>query len=430
MFGFKKRKILIAVVCFTLFGISAVWISARGVYAIQRKAYEKIKVFTEIVSIIEDNYVDEVDTTKLIYGAIRGMLNTMDPHSSFMSPEQYKEMRVETRGSFGGLGIEITMKDGILMVVSPIEDTPAFRAGIKAGDKIVKIEDKHTRDMTIQEAVKLMRGKKGTKITIWIMREGFDKPKAFEITRDVIKIKSVKSKMLDDDYGYVRITQFQHDTGKELRKALKNLEGQSKGLKGLILDLRNNPGGLLNEAVSVSDTFLRSGLIVYTEGRVKGQEMRFSAGMDGIEPDYPVVVLINGGSASASEIVAGALQDHKKAVIIGTTSFGKGSVQSIIPLEDGSALRLTTSKYFTPSGRSIQAKGIKPDIFVAEGTVTEKKVNNRHISEKDLKRHLVVEPETKDDKTKKESKEKISDLQLLRALEYLKSWYIFREVAS
>lgn len=422
-----RGKVLLPVVVLLFLGVLLTGIDP-GVYAIPKRTYEKIRVFTEAISLIEDNYVEEVEPDKLIYGAIRGMLSSLDPHSSFMSPDEYREMQVETRGSFGGLGIEITIKDGILTVVSPIEDTPAFKAGIKAGDQIVRIEEKHTKDMTIQEAVKLLRGPKGTKVKIWIMRKGFDKPKPFEITRDIIKIKSVKFKTIEEGYGYVRVAQFQQGTSSDLRKALKKLEEDTGGLKGLILDLRNNPGGLLDQAVAVSDIFLDSGLIVYTEGRRQGEEMRFSADLDGTEPDYPVVVLVNGGSASASEIVAGALQDHKKAVILGTPTFGKGSVQSIVPLSDGSAIRLTTAKYYTPSGRSIQARGITPDIVVEEAEI-KKEEETMQIREKDLERHLTVDTgeSGKEEEDKNLKREDITDLQLLMALDYLKGWHIFKE---
>lgn len=416
-----RRKTVLVILFFLLFGV-AVTVASPGVHAGSRGVYEKIKVFTEALTIVEENYVEEVDPETLIYNAIKGMVNNIDPHSSFMTPDEYKEMQVETRGSFGGLGIEITIKDGILTVVSPIEDTPAYRAGIKAGDRIVKIEDKPTKGMTLGEAVKLLRGPKGTKVTIWIMREGFDKPKPFEIVRDIIHIQSVKSKLLDKEFGYVRVISFQQGTDEELKKSLNRLEEESGGLKGLILDLRNNPGGLLDQAVSVADIFLKKGLIVYTKGRIKEQEMRFEAKNDGTEPSYPIVVLVNGGSASASEIVAGALKDHHRAVIMGTTTFGKGSVQSIIPLDDGSALRLTTSKYYTPSGVSIQAKGIEPDIVVEEKLV--EKVEEEHPREKDLKGHLEGEPTGKEEEKKTEE---IKDFQLKTALDYLKGWYIFKE---
>lgn len=399
--------------------------------------YESIELFTDVLAIVKKSYVEEVDTKKLIYGAINGMLAALDPHSSFMPPDTYKELKLDTKGEFGGLGIEISIKDGILTVISPIEDTPAYRAGMKAGDQILKIDDKFTKDLTIMDAVKRMRGVKGTKVTLTIMREGFDKPKEFPLTRDIIQVKSIKFKMLDDGYGYVRIAQFQEKTADDLQKALDSLNESGKGkLKGLVLDLRNDPGGLLDQAVKVSEIFLDEGkLIVYTEGREKDAQMKFSSRQSDKQPDYPIVALINSGSASASEIVAGALQDHKRAVVMGVQSFGKGSVQTIIPLSDNSGLRLTTAKYFTPSGRSIQAKGITPDIVVEriELDVKEKK-ESMHLREKDLENHFendkqvptTEKPETlplykTDDQVK-------NDYQLLRALDLLKGWEILKKV--
>lgn len=399
--------------------------------------YESIELFTDVLAIVKKSYVEEVDTKKLIYGAINGMLAALDPHSSFMPPDTYKELKLDTKGEFGGLGIEISIKDGILTVISPIEDTPAYRAGMKAGDQILKIDDKFTKDLTIMDAVKRMRGVKGTKVTLTIMREGFDKPKEFPLTRDIIQVKSIKFKMLDDGYGYVRIAQFQEKTADDLQKALDSLNESGKGkLKGLVLDLRNDPGGLLDQAVKVSEIFLDEGkLIVYTEGREKDAQMKFSSRQSEKQPDYPIVALINSGSASASEIVAGALQDHKRAVVMGVQSFGKGSVQTIIPLSDNSGLRLTTAKYFTPSGRSIQAKGITPDIVVEriELDVKEKK-ESMHLREKDLENHFendkqvptTEKPETlplykTDDQVK-------NDYQLLRALDLLKGWEILKKV--
>lgn len=399
--------------------------------------YESIELFTDVLAIVKKSYVEEVDTKKLIYGAINGMLAALDPHSSFMPPDTYKELKLDTKGEFGGLGIEISIKDGILTVISPIEDTPAYRAGIKAGDQILKIDDKFTKDLTIMDAVKRMRGVKGTKVTLTIMREGFDKPKDFPLTRDVIQVKSIKFKMLDDGYGYLRIAQFQEKTSDDLQKALDILNETSKGkLKGLVLDLRNDPGGLLDQAVKVSETFLEEGkLIVYTEGREKDAQMKFSSRKSEKQPDYPIVALINSGSASASEIVAGALQDHKRAVVMGVQSFGKGSVQTIIPLSDNSGLRLTTAKYFTPSGRSIQAKGITPDIVVEriELTSTEKK-ESMHLREKDLENHF--ENDKKEQSTEKtevlplyKTDEQVkNDYQLLRALDLLKGWEILKKV--
>jgi carboxyl-terminal processing protease len=399
--------------------------------------YESIELFTDVLAIVKKSYVEEVDTKKLIYGAINGMLASLDPHSSFMPPDTYKELKLDTKGEFGGLGIEISIKDGVLTVISPIEDTPAYRAGLKSGDQILKIDDKFTKDMTIMDAVKRMRGAKGTKVTLTIMREGFDKPKDFPLTRDIIQVNSVKFKMLDDGYGYVRIAQFQEKTSDDLQRALASLNETGKGkLKGLVLDLRNDPGGLLDQAVKVSETFLDEGkLIVYTEGREKDAQMKFSSRKGDKQPNYPIVVLINSGSASASEIVAGALQDHKRAVVMGVQSFGKGSVQTIIPLSDNSGLRLTTAKYFTPSGRSIQAKGITPDIAVEriELASTEKK-ESMHLREKDLENHFEndkKEPSSEKSETLplyKTDEQVKNDYQLLRALDLLKGWEILKKV--
>lgn len=419
-----RQKVAMALVIAILVSVFIGGITFR-VSALPQKAYENIRIFTDAISIVQDNYTEEVDPKNLIYGAIKGMVQGLDPHSSFLTPEDYKEMQVETKGTFGGIGIEIGIRDGVLTVISPIEDTPAFRVGIKAGDRIVKIWDKPTKDMGITDAVKLMRGPKGTKVTLWIMREGFKEPQEFVITRDIIEVKSVKYRPLEEGFGYIRIVQFQERTTNDLEDALKKLGSNEGKLKGLILDLRNNPGGLLTQAVEVSDKFLDSGLIVYTKGRVTSQDLRFEAKREGIHPDYPMIVLVNGGSASASEIVAGALQDHKRAVVLGTQTFGKGSVQTIIPLSDGSALRLTTSKYYTPSGRSIQAKGIEPDIVVEDVHREEVKAP---IKEKDLERHLEeegVEPE-KRIKVEEKVKAEAEDIQLKRALDYLKSWYIFQ----
>jgi carboxyl-terminal processing protease len=334
----------------------------RGITAVE-DTYEKLKVFTEILSLVQSNYVEEVNSRDLIYGAVKGMLDTLDPHSAFMTPEAFKEMQVETQGSFGGLGIEITVKDRMLTVVAPIDGTPAERAGILPGDRIVKIEGQATRDMTLMDAVRKLRGPKGSKVTISILREGSSEPMDITLVREVIEVHSVRSKDLGDGIYYVRITSFQEKTSKDLEKALD--QAQKAGDAALILDLRNDPGGLLNQAVAVSDMFLDKGqLIVYTEGRIKNQDLRFTAEHTNGLPKWPMVVLVNGGSASASEIVAGALQDWKRAVLIGTKTFGKGSVQTVIPLSDGSGLRLTTAKYFTPRGRSIHGIGITPDIVV------------------------------------------------------------------
>ncbi|MEK6718416.1 MAG: S41 family peptidase [candidate division NC10 bacterium] len=334
----------------------------HGTTAIE-DTYEKLKVFTEILSLVQSSYVDEVKSKELIYGAVKGMLETLDPHSAFMPPEVFREMQVETQGSFGGLGIEITVKDRTLTVVAPIEGTPADHAGIQPGDRIIKIEGQPTKDLTLMDAVRKLRGPKGSKVTITILREGSLEPLDVTLVREVIEVKSVRSKDLGDGIYYVRLSSFQERTTKDMERALE--QAQKAGSTALILDLRNDPGGLLNQAVAVSDMFLDKGqLIVYTQGRVKNQDLRFTAEHSNGFPRWPMVVLVNGGSASASEIVAGALQDWKRAVILGTKTFGKGSVQTVIPLSDGSGLRLTTAKYFTPRGRSIHGTGIMPDILV------------------------------------------------------------------
>jgi len=326
--------------------------------------YENLRLFTEVLSIVQSQYVDEVAPKDIIYNAIKGTLRGLDPHSSFLDPEMYREMQVETSGSFGGLGIEITLRDDVLTVVAPIEGTPAYRAGIQPGDRILKIEGLTTKDMQLSDAVKRMRGKPGSKITITIVREGWAEPKDFFITREQIRVQSVRANQLEPGIEYIRLRQFQEQTANDLETSLDKYVKEGK-IQGLVLDLRNNPGGLLTSAVEVTEKFLESGkLVVYTEGRVRNQNMRFSSNAKRVFSDFPIVVLVNQGSASASEIVAGALQDWGRAVVIGTQSFGKGSVQTIIPLSDGSGLRLTTAKYFTPKGRSIHGKGITPDIIV------------------------------------------------------------------
>jgi carboxyl-terminal processing protease len=333
--------------------------------AVDRGAtYENLKLFTDVLAIIQNQYVDETEPREVIQGAVRGMLRGLDPHSSYMDPESYREMQVETSGSFGGLGIEITIRDDQLTVVSPIEGTPAARAGVQAADRIVRIEGLATKDMTLPDAVKRMRGPRGTKVTITILREGVREPFDVTLTREVIQVQSIKSQEIEPGIGYVRIRQFQERTAQDLVAGVERLEKTGR-LAGLIIDLRNNPGGLLPAAVEVSEEFLGDGkLVVYTEGRVRSQNMRFVAHAKRPVTEVPLVVLVNQGSASASEIVAGAIQDHGRGLILGTTTFGKGSVQTIIPLADGSGLRLTTARYFTPKGRSIHGKGIAPDIVI------------------------------------------------------------------
>lgn len=415
---------------------------SQKVSALSNTMYEDLKVLTDVIGYIQKDYVEETKSKDLVYGAIKGMLETLDPHSAFMPPNMYKETQEETKGRFEGLGIEITMKDGVLTVVSPIEDTPAYKAGILAGDQILKINGESTKNLTLMDSVKRLRGPRGTKVTITIMREGFTKPKDYTLVRDVIPIRSVRHELLEKHYGYIRISQFQEKTDADFEKAMKTLEEESKGtLKGLILDLRNNPGGLLDQAIKISDRFIDSGLICSVEGRKEEQKMKFYAHPDGNLARYPLVVLVNGGSASGAEIVAGAIQDHGRGILVGTHTFGKGSVQTIIPLKDGSGLRLTTARYYTPSGRSIQAKGIVPDIIVKLTKPEEEKevVVPKLPSEKDLERHLIdtekgvpkEKEKPKKEEVKEEGKEKKPpDNQLDRALELLKSWDIFKNIAK
>jgi carboxyl-terminal processing protease len=400
--------------------------------------YQYLKVFSDVMSIVQDNYVEKVDQKKLVYGAITGMLRELDPHSSFLKPEDYKELQIETKGKFGGLGIEITIRDNILTVVAPLEDTPADKAGIQANDQIIKIDDQPTQDMSLMDAVQKMRGAKGTKVKLTIFRKGEKKPLDFEVVRDIIAIQSVKSSSLEPGFGYVRISSFQSGTGSDLRKALDQLEAENPGMQGLILDLRNDPGGLLDQAVEVSGEFLEEGLIVYTGGRLESQKMRFEAHKNAKPHTYPIVVLVNSGSASASEIVAGALQDQKRAIIMGEQTFGKGSVQTVIPLNDGSALRLTTSLYYTPSGRSIQAKGITPDIVVKR-EMPKGEDNNAgddmlRVREKDLPRHMENQKSDSQNTGKPDSSQadakKLADQdnQVRRALDLLKGYKIMAQM--
>ena len=349
---------------------------------------DELRTFTEVFARIKADYVEPVEDKKLLEDSIQGMLAGLDPHSSYLDADSFKDVRVETEGQFGGLGIEVTMENGFVKVVSPIEDTPAAAAGLKTGDLIIRLDDKAVKGMTLTDAVRLMRGKPGSDIVLTVVREGSNKPLKFTVTRAVIKIQSVKQKLLDPGYGYVRITQFQSGTTKNLQTAIKKLETENKGaLKGMILDLRNNPGGVLNAAVGVSDAFLNKGLIVYTEGRVADSKLKFSAAPGDLINGAPIVVLVNGGSASASEIVAGALQDHKRAVVMGTKTFGKGSVQTIVPVSNGAALKITTARYYTPDGRSIQAAGIAPDIVTEDAKITRNDTGQR-LRESDLARHL------------------------------------------
>ena len=352
--------------------------------------YEDLRTFTEVFGRIKRDYVEPVSDKKLLEDAIKGMLAGLDPHSAYLDSEQYKDLREGTTGQFGGLGIEVTMENGFVKVVSPIDDTPAQRAGMKAGDLVVRLDEKPVKGMTLGEAVKIMRGEPGSDILLTVIREGEEAPLKVSITRAIIKVKSVKSKILEKDFGYLRISSFQSRTGQGVIDAVNKLRKENEGdLKGLVLDLRNNPGGVLNAAVEVSDAFLEKGLIVYTEGRIKNSEMRFNAAPGDVVNGIPVVVLINAGSASASEIVAGALQDHKRAIIMGEKSFGKGSVQTILPTSGNAAVKLTTARYYTPSGRSIQAEGIEPDIVLARVKLETIEASKfKPVKEADLSHHL------------------------------------------
>ncbi len=402
------------------------------------EVYQYLRLFSDVMSIVQDNYVEKVEPKKLMHGAINGMLRELDPHSSFLKPEDYKELQIETKGKFGGLGIEITIRDNILTVVAPLEGTPADKAGIQANDQIMKIDDQPTQDMSLTDAVQKMRGPKGTKVKLTIIRKGERKPLDFELVRDIISIQSVKFRSLEPGFGYVRISSFQSGTANDLRKGLDQLESENPGMQGLVLDLRNDPGGLLDQAVEVSDEFLDHGLIVYTGGRLDNQKMRFEAHKNAKLHNYPIVVLVNSGSASASEIVAGALQDQKRAIIMGEQTFGKGSVQTVIPLNDGSALRLTTSLYYTPSGRSIQAKGITPDIIVKRETVKSGEEgpgeDAPRVREKDLPRHMENQKSDspgKHETAQAEAKKMVEgDNQLRRALDLLKGYKIMAQTLS
>ena len=325
----------------------------------------ELRNFSDIFARIKSDYVEDVDDKTLLENAIRGMLTGLDPHSTYLNPEEYKELKIGTTGKFGGLGIQVGMEDGFVKVISPIDDTPAFRAGLESGDLIIRLNEKSVKGMTLNDAVKIMRGDPGTDITLTVVREGADKPLPFTVTRDIISVKSVKSKILEPDYGYIRISNFQSKTARDLVSEISKLKKENKNeLKGLVLDLRNNPGGVLSAAADVSDAFIDDGKLVYTKGRINNSEFEFNAKPGDIMNGLPLVVLINGGSASASEIVAGALQDHKRAVVMGSKSFGKGSVQTIQELRSGGAVKITTARYFTPSGRSIQGEGITPDIIL------------------------------------------------------------------
>lgn len=407
-----------------------------AVFAAEEEAKDEIplaelRLFAEIFGRIKQDYVESVQDRELLDYAIKGMLSGLDPHSAYLDEEDYAELKVGTSGEFGGLGIEVGLEDGFVKVIAPIDDTPAEKAGIKAGDLIIKLDDQAIKGLTLDEAVKLMRGKPGTEVSLVIRREGEDKLLTFSLERDVIKVASVKSRELGEGFGYIRVSQFQSHTASDMLGAINDLKKAAGGdLQGLVLDLRNNPGGVLNAAVSISDAFLREGLIVYTEGRVKDSLLEFQATPDDVLDDKPLVVLVNGGSASASEIVAGALQDHKRAVILGQPTFGKGSVQTIIPVNSSVAVKLTTARYFTPNGRSIQAEGIEPDIIIKPMVLKAAKQGAKRMKEADLAHHLSnpVNGDRKQEAKPASAEEDLleTDFELNEALNLLKGMAILR----
>ena len=383
---------------------------------------DELRNFSDVFARIKSDYVEPVKDKTLIENAIRGMLSGLDPHSAYMDPDEYQELRIGTTGQFGGLGIQVGMQDGFVKVISPIDDTPAFHAGIEAGDLIIRLDEEPVKGMTLNQAVKRMRGAPGSTIKLTVVREGKDKPMTFVVTRAIINVKSIKSRMLDPGYGYVRITNFQSKTGRDMVAAINKLLKQNKGpLKGLVLDLRNNPGGVLNAAADVADAFIESGKLVYTEGRIANSHFEFDAHPGDILNKAPIVVLINGGSASASEIVAGALQDHHRAILMGSKTFGKGSVQTIQELRNGGAVKITTARYFTPSGRSIQNEGITPDIPLDSLKLSKAKDDSGFgITEADLSHHLSNPTKTEAEikKTEKSQAEKDKDIEKLTTEDY------------
>ena len=441
----KRHKAIVVVLLLSLpilsLGIGGVH---QRLLAGTDQTYEELKVFSDVLDIIEKNYVDPVEPKELIRGAIQGMINSIDPHSAYLLPEAYKDLQIETKGEFSGIGIVITMQDNMITVISPIEGTPAYEAGVKAGDVIIKVDGEETKAMMLWEAVKKMRGKKGTEVVITVLRKGVTDPIDFTLVRDIIPLESVRSHLLKPGYGYIRITNFREKTGHDVMTALQKLESDKTPLKGLILDVRDNPGGLLDQAIEVADIFLDKGEIVSIKGRREAHSKTYMARKNTVKHSYPIVLLINGGSASAAEIVAGALQDHGRCVVLGTTSFGKGSVQTVEPLRDGSGLKLTIARYYTPNGKAIQATGIIPDIVVERRDLsTEEDLAQARMKEKDLKNHISAQPPGD---MPEEMKKKILDMrgvkvpdegtpdavkrlveednQVQRALDILTSWQI------
>lgn len=425
----RKRRAFQVFFLLLLAVVGGMYLRSMPALSAQESTLENLRKFSEILDIIEKNYVEEVDMEKLIEGAVQGMMKSLDPHSTYLTAEMYRELQVDTKGEFGGLGIVISIKDEVLTVVSPIEDTPAFKAGIEAGDRIVKIDGEETAGISIMDAVSKLRGPKGTDVTISIMRDGFDRPKDYTITRDIIKIKSVRHRVLNDGVGYIRISSFQENTADDLKAALKELNSHNPPLWGLVLDLRNNPGGLLDQAITVSDLFLKSGVIVTTKGRSSAESGKIYRARDlGIEPNMPIIVLVNGGTASGSEILAGALRDNNRALLLGTQTFGKGVMQMIVPLRDGSALKLTTAKYYTPSGVCIQAMGLTPDFVVDYRRPEIQEEKKTQLREQDLKGHIESESPMPDalEPPYQTGEDFIIDNQLQHAIDLIKGWELFK----
>lgn len=435
---FIQSVCLLALIITIVFQLSEV--------AIAKDRYLNLQLFAKVMNLVQKYYVEDVDTKKLIYGGIKGMLQELDPHTNFLPPDIYEEFENETSGKFGGLGIEITVQDGILTIISPIEDTPAWKAGLQSGDKVVSIDGHSTKGLSLAESAQMMRGDRGQKITLGIVREGFKEKKDFVIKRATIKIKSVKYTDLGEGYGYIRLTSFIENSAKDIQKTLKKMAKGKRNIKGIILDLRRNPGGLLDQAIKISDFFLDKGVIVSTIGRDKSNKKVVSATAKGTYKDFPVVVLINEYSASASEIVAGALKDNKRALVMGKRSFGKGSVQSVVKMGDGSGLKMTVARYYTPSGVSIQAEGITPDVKIDEvdSEAFQKAIIKRRVKrEADIDGHLLSEKKKQKKKSsgtlfnwwEKSNKKKVSknskeqllnDFQVLQAFNYLKAYKVMK----